>query len=104
MNQKQAIAVWCVIIAIALFSILGRVLFPVYRDVFHGIIVLMLLVALLSGGAISPSETKKAGGHKMAERAKHKASIPTAARGRHKRPRKRPAAQRMRKRKKLSGR
>lgn len=93
MNQKRTITRWCSIAAVVLLSILGRILFPVYRDVFHGVIALMFLVALLTGRALSSSETTE-----------HKAGILAAARERRKRPRKRSAPQRMRKRKRPSGR
>lgn len=92
MNQKHTIAMWCSIAAVVLLSILGRILFPVYRDVFHGVIALMFLVALLTGRALFSSEA-----------AEHKAGILTAARERRRRPRKR-SAQKMRKRKRPSGR
>ncbi len=87
---------WFVIAATAFFTILGRILFPAYRDVFHGIIVLLILAAMLTSGSVSPSEAKEPNGRTITT--KTAVSMPT--KGRHKRPPKGPLAHKKRKRKK----
>lgn len=104
MNEKQSIAIRWGIVAIALLSILGRILVPVYRDVFHGTFVLAFLVAILTGGTTSPLEPKKISSQKIVDRTKHKPRGMATIESSQKRPRKRRTAGRTRKRKTRKGR
>jgi hypothetical protein len=63
MHRKHLIYMWFVIVAIVFFSILGRILFPAYHNVFHGIIVMSILVTLLTCSPVSFSETEKTNSH-----------------------------------------
>ena len=87
---------WLVIAAAALLTILARILFPAHRDIFHGIIVLLILVALLTCGAVSPSEAQKTDAQTINART----AVPTPKKHRHKTLRRHPIAPKKRKRKK----
>jgi hypothetical protein len=87
---------WFVIAAAAFFTILARVLFPAYRDLFHGIIVLLILVAMLSFASTSPSQLKKTDAQPITTRT----AVSTAAKSRRKRLRKGPLAPKKRRKKK----
>jgi len=99
-HRKQLTSLWAVIAAIAFFSFVARVLLPVYRDVFHGIIVLLILLTLLTCDSTSPPETKNTSDQRVMTEAQRKAGVGIAVKSHQKRARKRPAIGRPRKRKK----
>jgi hypothetical protein len=95
-QAKRLISIWFVIAAAALLTILGRILFPAYRDVFHGIIVLLIVVTMLASASVLPSEAQKTDSRPITTRTA--VSIPK--KHRHKKRRKDPLAPKKRKRKK----
>jgi len=88
-----------VIAAAAFFTILGRILFPAYRDLFHGIIVFLILVVMLSSASTPPSELEKTDHQRITTKSRRRTAVSIPTKGRHKRPRKHPLAPKKRKRK-----
>lgn len=99
MHLKQLTCRWLVIASIAFFSFVARILFPVYRDVFHGIIILLILLILLTRYSTSPTETKNTGDQRLGTEAQRKAGVGIGVKSRQKRRRKHPRMGRSRKKK-----